>query len=188
MDRIFGDDDRPPSMNDLREMRYLEMCIKETLRLYPSVPLMARKVTEDIQCGKHVLPAGSEVFILPYATHRLPHIYPEPDKFLPERFTPEQCEKRNPYAYLPFSAGPRNCIGHKFAILEMKTMISKVLRNYQLMPIPGKTTIEPIFRITVRAKGGLWVRLQPRNNNNNNNHNSLNNNSSSTTLIDCKWD
>lgn len=187
LDDIFGDDDRAPTMNDLRGMRYLEMCIKETMRLYPSVPLIARRISEDIPMGKRILPAGSDVIILPYATHRLPHIFEDPEKFNPERFSPENCEKRHPYAFLPFSAGPRNCIGHKFAIIEMKTVISKVscinlfnvcdeykqiisfkvLRNFHLQPVAGKTTIMPLFRITVRAQGGLWVRLEPRNNNNN---------------------
>ena len=126
LDEIFGDDERAPTMNDLRGMRYLEMCIKETMRLYPSVPLIARNLSEDVVMGKRILPAGSDVVILPYATHRLPHIYENPEKFVPERFSAENCEKRHPYAFLPFSAGPRNCIGHKFAIIEMKTVISKV--------------------------------------------------------------
>lgn len=162
IDDIFGKDDRAPTMHDLREMRYLEQCIKETLRLYPSVPLIARKVTEDIPVGKYTLPAGSNVLILPYATHRIPHIYPDPERFDPERFTPENSESRHPYAFIPFSAGPRNCIGHRFAIIEMKTVISKVLRHYELHPVPQKTTVKPIFRITVRASGGLWIRLVPR--------------------------
>ncbi|KAG5676320.1 hypothetical protein PVAND_006166 [Polypedilum vanderplanki] len=165
IDAIFGSDDRAPTMADLREMKYLEMCIKEALRLYPAVPIMARRLGEDVQCGKYLLPAGAEIFIMPYITHRLEHIYPDPEAFIPERFTTENIEKRNPYAYLPFSAGPRNCIGHKFAIIEMKTIISKVLRSFRLKSVPGKETFEPLFRITLRAGGGLWVQLEPRNNN-----------------------
>lgn len=132
------------------------------------MPIIARRLGEDVKCGKTVLPAGCEIFVIPYATHRLEHIYSDPDKFIPERFSPENSETRNPYAFLPFSAGPRNCIGHKFAILEMKTVISTMLRSYRLLPVPGKTSLDPIFRITLRARGGLWVRLEPRNNNNNN--------------------
>lgn len=159
---IFGDEDRRPTMNDLREMRYTEQCIKETLRLYPSVPLLARKITEDIEVSKYKIPAGSEIFIVPYATHRIPHIYPDPERFDPTRFSSENVEKRHPYAFIPFSAGPRNCIGHKFAILEMKIVISKMLRQFKLLPVPGRTKIEPSFRITVRARGGLWIKLEPR--------------------------
>ncbi|CRK93272.1 CLUMA_CG006815, isoform A [Clunio marinus] len=165
LNEIFGDDDRLPTMNDLRNMKHLEMCIKEALRLYPAVPLFARCLGADIKCGETILPAGCNVFIFPYAIHRLESIYPEPEKFIPERFSPEQCQDRNPYAYLPFSAGSRNCIGHRFALIEMKVVISSILRNFKLLPVPGKTSIEPVFRITLRAHGGVWVRFEPRNNN-----------------------
>ncbi|KAL7039644.1 hypothetical protein ACKWTF_000057 [Chironomus riparius] len=167
IDEIFGSDNRSPTMNDLYDMKYLEMCIKEALRLYPAVPIMARKLGEEVRCGKYLLPVGAEVFILPYITHRLEHIFLDAEKFVPERFTPENVEKRNPYAFLPFSAGPRNCIGHKFAIIEMKTIISRILRSFTMHTVPGKS-FEPLFRITLRAKGGLYVRFEPRNNNNNN--------------------
>lgn len=124
---------------------------------------------EDVQCGKINLPAGCEIFIIPFATHRLEHVYPNPETFIPERWTSENSEARNSYAFLPFSAGPRNCIGHKFAILEMKTVISTILRSYRLLPVAGKTKIEPLFRITLRVKGGLWVHFEQRKINNNNN-------------------
>lgn len=64
--------------------------------LYPAVPVVARCLGEDVKCGKTILPAGCEIFVIPYATHRLEHIYPEPEKFIPERFLPENCDKRNP--------------------------------------------------------------------------------------------
>lgn len=162
LDKIFGTDSRSPTMSDLREMKYLEQCIKESLRLYPSVPLIARKTTENIKMGDVILPNGSDVFFLPYATHRIPHIYPEPEKFDPDRFSPENSEKRHPFAYIPFSAGPRNCIGYKYALLEMKTIISKILRNFTLHTIPGKEEIIPSFRITLRAQGGLWIKFKKR--------------------------
>lgn len=159
---IFGNDNRVPTMKDIREMRYLEQCIKETLRLYPSVPLIARRLTEDIRCGKYTVPSGSNVLIFPYATHRLSRIYPNPEHFDPERFSPKQSENRHPYAFIPFSAGPRNCIGYKFAFIEIKTVVSTILREFELLPVEGKTKINPIFRITVRASGGLHVQLKPR--------------------------
>jgi len=134
-------------------------------RLYPAVPILARKLGEDVKCGKTTLPAGSEILVLPYATHRLEHVYPEPDKFIPDRFSPASSERRNPYAFLAFSNGVRNCIGHKFARLEMLVIISKILRSFVLHPAPGHTNIEPLFRITLRASGGVYVKLEPRNNN-----------------------
>ncbi|XP_076750715.1 putative cytochrome P450 4aa1 isoform X1 [Xylocopa sonorina] len=159
LDRIFNGHPRLPTMSDLKEMKCLEMCIKESLRLYPSVPLIARILGEDVKIGKHVIPAGCSVLISPYSTHRLSHHFPDPEEFKPERFSPENCEKRHPYAYIPFSAGPRNCIGYKFAILEMKSMISAILRRCRLQSIPGKEEVRPKFRMTIRAQGGLWVKV-----------------------------
>ncbi|CRL00788.1 CLUMA_CG014042, isoform A [Clunio marinus] len=162
---IFGDDERTPTINDLKEMKHLEMCIKETLRLYPAVPIMARHLGGEVKCGNVTLPSGSEIFVIPYATHRLEHIYPNPENFIPERFLPEECDKRNPYAFLPFSAGPRNCIGHRFAMIELKTIVSTILRKYRITSVPGKEIIEPSFRITLRARGGIFVQFEERNNN-----------------------
>ncbi|XP_012279407.1 probable cytochrome P450 4aa1 [Orussus abietinus] len=162
LEKIFGPDSRAPSMRDLTEMRCLEMCIKETLRLYPSVPLFARTLGEDVKIEDHVIPAGCGVIIMPYCTHRLPHHYDDPHAFDPGRFDGANSERRHPYAYLPFSAGPRNCIGYKFALLEMKAMISAVLRTWQLEPVPGKKEVQPKFRLTLRATGGLWVKMKKR--------------------------
>ncbi|EFN76645.1 probable cytochrome P450 4aa1 isoform X2 [Harpegnathos saltator] len=162
LDEIFGDDRRSPTMQDLKEMKCLEMCIKESLRLYPSVPLFARVLGEDVRIGKQIIPAGCGIFILPYSTHRLPNHFPDPHDFKPERFSPENSKGRHPYAYLPFSAGPRDCIGQKFAILEMKSIISAILRRCRLESICGKEEVIPKFRMTIRVHGGLWVKVKPR--------------------------
>ncbi|XP_078043336.1 putative cytochrome P450 4aa1 [Augochlora pura] len=162
LDEIFGGDTRMPTMKDLKEMKCLEMCIKESLRLYPSVPLIARKLGEDVKIGNHVIPEGCDIIMSIYSTHRLPKYYPDPEAYKPERFSLDNNEKRHPYAYIPFSAGPRNCIGYKFAMLEMKSMISSVLRKCRLETIPGKESVMPKFRMTIRAEGGLWVKVLSR--------------------------
>ncbi|XP_033364391.1 probable cytochrome P450 4aa1 isoform X1 [Bombus vosnesenskii] len=159
LDRIFDGNPKLPTINDLKDMKCLEMCIKESLRLYPSVPMIARKLGEDVKIGKYVIPTGCSVLISPYATHRLPHHFPDPEAFRPERFDAENSEKRHPYAHIPFSAGPRNCIGYKFAMLEMKSMICAILRRCRLQSVPGKEVIRPKFRMTIRAQGGLWVKV-----------------------------
>ncbi|XP_046586351.1 probable cytochrome P450 4aa1, partial [Neodiprion lecontei] len=162
LEDIFEGDSRSPTTDDLRKMRCLEMCIKESLRLYPSVPVFGRKLREDTKVGNYVIPAGCEVMFLPYVTHRLPHFYPDPHTFDPTRFDPDSNENRHRYAYFPFSAGPRNCIGYKFATLEMKALISVVLRNFHLSTVPGKDELRLKYRITLRAQGGVWVNLRPR--------------------------
>ncbi|PNF26416.1 putative cytochrome P450 4aa1 [Cryptotermes secundus] len=162
VDEVFGDDTRTPSLNDIRRLKYLEQCIKETLRLYPSVPILSRTLREDAKIGKYTIPAGCGVHICPFATHRLPGIYPDPEKFDPERFLPDAVERRHPYAFIPFSAGPRNCIGYKFALMEMKTVIATILRSYRLSTVPGREKLRLTYRITLRASGGIWLGLTPR--------------------------
>lgn len=134
LDRVFGDSDRPVTMANLNEVKYLECCIKEALRLYPSVPVIARQLMENtdvcnkslrqsisivsssiyapfIFSGGYNLPARATVTVTPILLHRDPKNFPDPESFKPERFFPENVQGRHPYAYVPFSAGPRNCIG-----------------------------------------------------------------------------
>ncbi|XP_021932183.1 probable cytochrome P450 4aa1 isoform X2 [Zootermopsis nevadensis] len=159
---VFGDDQRVPSLSDLGRLTYLDQCIKETLRMYPSVPLIFRTLTQDAKLGQYTVPAGCGILISPFATHHLPGIYPEPEKFDPDRFLPDKVESRHPYAFIPFSAGPRNCIGYRFALMEMKTIISTILRRYRLSTVVGHENLRLMYRITIRASGGIWLCLTPR--------------------------
>lgn len=113
MDEIFGDSDRPVTFADTLEMKYLERCLLETLRLYPPVPLIARQIKQDIKLasGDYVLPAGTRVIIGTIKIHRREDIYKNPDKFDPDNFLPERTANRHYYAFIPFSAGPRSCVG-----------------------------------------------------------------------------
>ncbi|KAK9886788.1 hypothetical protein WA026_018440 [Henosepilachna vigintioctopunctata] len=132
------------------------------MRLCPSVPMVCRVLNEDINLGKYTIPAGTNICISPFATHRVEYLYPEPLKYDPDRFSAENISKIHPYGYIPFSAGPRNCIGYKFALLEMKTAISSIIRNYHLSLVPKKDELNLSYRITLRAKGGIWLKLTKR--------------------------
>ena len=119
-------------MEDAAQLKYLESCIKETLRLYPSIPLLERNIGEDIELDGYKLLAGTFVGVQIYALHRHPEYFPDPNAFKPERFhSPSDDVPRHPYAYIPFSAGPRNCIGQKFANLEEKVVLSYLLRQFR---------------------------------------------------------
>lgn len=150
------------SMSELRQMKYLEQCISECLRLYPVLPIIGRSLREDIAIGDFVVPAGSEVLIPVYDLHRHEDIYPEPERFDPERFSAENCAKRHSYAYIPFSSGIRNCSGQKFAMLEMKIILAHIIRRFTMELVKGKETLEPRYKILLYAHGGVWVKFDKR--------------------------
>ncbi|XP_047532280.1 cytochrome P450 4C1-like [Vanessa atalanta] len=129
---ILGDSDRSPSASELNEMKYLDAVIKEILRLYPSVPFIGREIVEDFMLGDTKVAKGNEVIVHIFYMQQREDLYPEPKAFKPERFL--NGEKRHPFSYVPFSAGPRNCIGQRFAKMEMKSVISEIIRNFKLEP------------------------------------------------------
>jgi cytochrome P450 len=118
IDCVFGSEiDRDLSQEDVRAMPYLELVIKESLRICPPVPFIARKLGTDVALKDgRIIPKGTDVAICVPEIHRDQDNYPEPDKFLPERFLLENSTGRNPYSYLTFSAGPRNCLGQSNGI------------------------------------------------------------------------
>lgn len=150
------------TVNTLNELKYLEMVIKESLRLYPSVPIISRRLTETTVIGGVELPIGANVRIVIYATHHDSRIYPDPEKFDPERFTPENQSKRNPYAFVPFSAGSRNCIGQKFAMLEVKTILVKTLLNFKLLPSETQKKVTLVGDLVLKPLEGIQLKFEPR--------------------------
>ncbi|KAG8191701.1 hypothetical protein JTE90_016486 [Oedothorax gibbosus] len=164
LDRIFGDDTlRCVTKEDLAEMSYLECIIKESLRLFPTVPFVARKVPKGGKtiCG-YKLPPGTTILIIPYITHRDPDIYPEPERFDPTRFFPENCANRSQYAYIPFLAGARNCIGQKFAMIEMKVVLAYVLRNFTIESLDPRDKVLAAPEMSLRTADRVRFRVFPR--------------------------
>ncbi|XP_043918443.1 cytochrome P450 4V2 [Protopterus annectens] len=111
LDEVFGELDRPPTMEDLKNLQFLDCVIKESLRLFPSVPMFARTLRDGCNIRGYNIPKGVNAVIIPYALHRDPEHFPDPEEFKPERFLSENSSGRHPYAFIPFSAGLRNCIG-----------------------------------------------------------------------------
>ncbi|KAF8373061.1 hypothetical protein PRIPAC_79490 [Pristionchus pacificus] len=155
---IFGDSDRDCTHDDMNAMKFTERFIKETMRIFPPVPLIERELGADFQMGKYLLPKGSEIFIAPHLVHHNPEVYPDPFTFDPDRFLPENIAKRSPYDFLPFSAGPRNCLGQKFALHEMKTIVSWTLRYFSFHT--DRKLLDQEMRIEVVTKTSLGCHLQ----------------------------
>ncbi|KAH8034294.1 hypothetical protein HPB51_022747 [Rhipicephalus microplus] len=163
LEEIFGDDrERDATMEDIKRMKYLECAIKEAQRLFPSVPLVGRLLQEDWTYDGCIVPKGTVCTVFIYALHRDPGEFPKPEEYIPERFLPENSVGRHPFAYVPFSAGYRNCIGQKFASMEMKTLVSRVLRNYKLESMYHRDKIQTVAELVLRARNGLRIRLIPR--------------------------
>nr|KAF6427353.1 cytochrome P450 family 4 subfamily V member 2 [Rousettus aegyptiacus] len=163
LDEVFGKSDRPATSEDLKKLKYLDCVIKETLRLFPSVPLIARSLNEDCEIAGFNIAKGSQVIIISYALHRDLRHFPDPEEFQPERFFPENMKGRHPYSYVPFSAGPRNCIGQKFAIIEEKTVLSCILRRFWVECSQEREDLGLIGTLILRPTNGIWIKLKRRN-------------------------
>ncbi|XP_058126055.1 cytochrome P450 4d1-like [Anopheles ziemanni] len=146
----------------LQEMKYLDMVIKESLRLVPPVPFIGRALVEDMEMNGTIIPAGTTISLNIFALHRNPKVFPEPEKFIPERFSDDNDIKRGPYDYIPFSAGSRNCIGQKYALLEMKVTLVKLLASYRILPGESIDQVRYKADLVIRPTCGIPVKLVKR--------------------------
>ncbi|NXF72909.1 CP3AD protein, partial [Sclerurus mexicanus] len=120
----------PLTYDAIMKLEYLDMTVSETLRIYPLGGRLERTCKKDVEINGVIIPKGTVVTIPPYVLHRNPEYWPEPDEFRPERFSKENKESIDPYTYLPFGAGPRNCIGMRFALLTLKVAIVSLLQHF----------------------------------------------------------
>ncbi|XP_074485658.1 cytochrome P450 4V8 [Sebastes fasciatus] len=162
LQEVFGTSDRPANMDDLKKLKYLDCVIKEALRLFPSVPFFARSLGEDCHINGFKVPKGANAIIITYALHRDPRYFPEPEEFRPERFLPENSVGRPPYAYVPFSAGLRNCIGQRFALMEEKVIMASILRNFNVEACQKREDLRPLGELILRPENGILIKLEKR--------------------------
>ncbi|MEJ1285079.1 family with sequence similarity 149 member A [Cricetulus griseus] len=162
LDDVFGRSLRPVTLEDMKKLKYLDCVIKETLRIFPSVPLFARSLSEDCEVAGYKISKGTEAVLIPYALHRDPKYFPDPEEFQPERFFPENSKGRHPYAYVPFSAGPRNCIGQKFAVMEEKTILACILRRFWVECNQKREELGLSGDLILRPNNGIWIKLKRR--------------------------
>lgn len=156
LSEVFGTSDRLATDDDLKRLTYLECIIKESLRLYPPVPYFARTLTSNVNLDKYVIPKGTVTIIMLYILHTDKKQFKDPFKFCPERFL-DNDEKRHTHAYIPFSAGPRNCIGQKFAMMEEKIILSSILRKFRIETLTKD--IIPSGEIVLRAADKVLIKL-----------------------------
>ena len=155
---------RPPAFEDLESLKYTEMCCKEVLRLYPSIPIFPR-VAKDEDClpSGYLVPEGEVVFMSSYAMGRLGRLWDDPLKFDPERFAPEKERERHKYAFVPFGAGPRMCLGWKFGQMSLTLVLATLLQDYTFEVIsPTADLLDIDYDITMNFhnhKNGIRLKV-----------------------------
>ncbi len=159
VDQVLGE--RVPTAADFPKLPYLLKVFKETLRVYPPVPILPRHVEKDDKIGNYNMKAGHDVLISPYLLHRHPDFWEKPEYFDPERFEKEAIKKQHVFAYLPFGGGPRICMGNNFAMMEAVFILAMTAQKFRLNVLPG-TEIKPIISLTTRPKYGVPVTLERR--------------------------
>ncbi|GER90858.1 putative cytochrome P450 [Dictyobacter vulcani] len=148
-----------PGLDDLKRMKVLEYALSEAERLYAPVPNGPRGVTEDFVFNGYQVPAGSFLFYSIIGSHMLPHIFKDPATFDPDRFAaPREEHKKHPYALVGFGGGPRICIGINFAQIEIKAMVSHILRNYKLELVPDQHIVQ-VYGVTGQPMNGIYMRV-----------------------------
>lgn len=159
IDQVLGD--QPPTFEDALRLTYCQKVFMEVLRYHTVASLLPRTLLEPDQLGPYHLPANALVLLSFHAIHHNPQVWDNPEVFDPERFTPEAIAQRHPFAYVPFSAGPRKCAGDEFALLEGPLILAMLLQRYKITLLPNQTFQTRLG--SLRPKDGVKARLSFRN-------------------------
>ncbi|XP_050678955.1 cytochrome P450 4C1-like isoform X1 [Leptidea sinapis] len=159
---ILTDLSKDPSYNDLQQMKYLEMVIKESLRLFPPVPVIGRLTTKDADLGGLKIRKGTALMVDIIHMQRSPDLYDDPLSFRPERFDSSASKtSNNAFSWLAFSAGQRNCIGQRFAMMELKVILSGIVKKFKVLPVDMEPQL--CAELILRSENGVKIKLLPRN-------------------------
>ena len=148
--------------DDIKELKYTQWAIKEAMRLYPPVFFISRETTKPIELNGCKIPKGVRVGINIRSIHRQPDVWENPNEYDPLRFHPSNCEGRDPYAYIPFSGGQRNCIGQNFALNEEKLVVASIVNQFKLSLVKGHK-VESAPRVVLRSTNDIKINLEPLN-------------------------
>lgn len=179
---IFGDSDRDIRIDDLPKLVYMEMVFKETLRHFPAIVSYGRTPSVDIKLATCTVPAGVDIQVWPVNLHMSQKYWDNPEIFEPMRFTPEECAKRHPFAYISFSLGSRMCLGRiskpscdfslcfmyfgvlgvRYAVQSMKHQVSAILRSYRLSTDLKMSDLRLEMAISLQNKTGFPIKIQRR--------------------------
>ncbi|KAK7604570.1 hypothetical protein V9T40_005756 [Parthenolecanium corni] len=163
LDVVFGSNKNPPTAKELYQLKFLEQCIKETLRRFIVVPLILRQTDEDLKLKSgEIIPAGSAIVMSIGSIHLNERTYPNPYTWNPNNFDDDSIAKRHPGTFLPFSGGSRMCVGNKYALLSIKTQLSTLLRNYRFTTTSCEEDIKLKLDVIVRSANGYRIMLHSR--------------------------
>lgn len=152
---------RLPTMEDLPRLSYTRMVLEEAMRLYPPVWQLMRRAIQDDEIDGYHIPARSYILWSPYISHRHPDFWEKPKQFYPEHFSAEHVAKRPRHAYMPFSSGPRICVGNTFAMTEMQLVLATMTQRYRVSLAPGhRVELEPL--LSLRPKNGVLISIERR--------------------------
>jgi len=146
----------------VNRMAYLDMCLSETLRLYPAGPRTDRVASQDITIDGVFIPKGMIVASPIYVLHMDPDVWPNPKEFNPERFTAEEKEARNPYYYMPFGVGPRNCVGMRLALTELKMATVTILQKLKFVTCPETEIPLKLHKVSMKGVNGIKIKVEKR--------------------------
>lgn len=159
LDRVLGG--RTPGFSDLAALPYTDAVIKESMRLYPPAWSLARTVMSDIELAGYTVPKGANIVMSQWIMHRDPKYFPDPEKFVPERWLGEKLRKLPRFAYFPFGGGPRQCIGAAFAQMEAVLLLATIAQRFELRAVPDPP-VTPVPSFTLRPKRGIPMRIERR--------------------------